>query len=214
MANSACASSLKLPQSVNTCPAIPEREIEGDPIAALDLVTDYAEIGCHQQAIELGSAIRKTYRQKDYSISAEMISVFFPEELLTEYVLESFERAFLSFVLASSYLKLGDKDAAAVELRRSYSEGKALLYNYGEDPVNMLLNAALWDNLGQSDSARPFWKKLCLLLNPSDPIRTLAEARLTAIDRGGSSAQIRWRIVGLGRFPKLDWTLVLRQESF
>jgi len=186
---------------------MPERPITGDPIAALDLVTDYAEIGCHRQAIELGSAIRNTYRQKTYSVSAEIFSVFLPEEVLSEYVLESYERAFLSFVLASSYLKLGDKDAASVELRRANSEGKALLYNYGEDPVNILMSAALWDNLQQPDSARPFWQKLSGILREDNPVRELANERIRAIDRGGTTVQTHWRIVGLGRFPSLDWQL-------
>lgn len=209
----ACSGTARLPTESLRCQRLAVPAEVSDPISALDLVSDLAEAGCPREAIALGTAIRENYREKTYSISAEMLSLFVPEDVLSEYILESFERAYLSILMASAYWRIGKKDEAAVELRRSDREGRALIYNYGEDPVNAFLAAALWDNLDQPETARPFWKKLSTLLKPKDPAARLARERIQAIDRGGANTQ-RWRIVGLGRFPTLDWSYSSEDDSY
>ena len=197
-----------------TCRGILQKPLSPDDgLVALDKFSQLIEARCPKEAILVGRWIRDTFREKNYSVSSEMFSVLIPEEAMSEYVMESYERAYLSFQLASAYLAIGKRDDAAVELRRSSREETALIYNYGEDPVNSLLLAAVWENLGEPDTARPYWKKLTENPLADDSIRSMAAARMTAIDKS-EKPTAPWRIVAVGRFPQLDWSMKLfRQES-
>lgn len=183
---------------------------------ALDLFSDLLEAKCYREAIQLGSGIRATFRQKNYSVSTEVLSVFLPETALSEYILESYERAYLSFLMASAYLAMGESDSASVELRKSYSEGKADIYTYGEDPVNILLLAAFWDNIGiakkDSGLGRPFWMRLAGMIENTNPVYKMAINRMAAIDEG-KLLELPWRISALGRMPKLDWSMNFAARS-
>lgn len=198
------------------CPLKMPHQLPQDAPEALDLFSDFFEAKCFREAIQLGAGIRSSFRQKTYSVSAEVFSVFMPETALSEYVLESYERAYLSFLMASAYLALGEAEDASVELRKSYSEGKAELYTYGEDPVNIFLLAAFWDNIGiiQHDSGlgRPFWQRLIGMIDTTSPVARFAIERLTAIDNGKHLDQ-PWRLSALGRLPAFDWSMNFAHAS-
>lgn len=200
------------PRTAGTCKVDMDLLKGSDAVTVLNTFSDLLEAQCPKQAIEVGNWIRATYREKSYSITHEVASILIPEESIDEYVMESFERAYLSFLMASAYLNLGKPDDAAIELRQGYHEGRALLYNYGDDPVNSLLAAVLWNNLGSSDDARPFWKRLSEQAADEDPARTFALDRLHEID-SGTKLNSRWRIVTLGRMPKLDWSIDFRKGA-
>lgn len=169
------------------------------------------EAHCDREAIKLGDWLSKTYRDKHYSVSSEVASVFIPEERATVYVLESYERAYLALNLALIYYRNGKKERAAVELRRAYSEGQAQIYNFGEDAPNLLLAAALWENLGEPDTARSYWVKLAEI-KTSQATKDFAEARIRDIDENRIRQREPWKIFTVGRFPKLDWSLSFRQD--
>jgi hypothetical protein len=109
-------------------------------------------------------------------------------------------------MIASSYLALDRRDEAAVELRRAYSESKAVIYNHGEDTVNLLLAASLWEKIGDRDEARPYWQKLADSSPAENPLRPFAIERVKAIDEkrlvGGP-----YRILRVGQFPEVDWEM-------
>ena len=182
-------------------------ELIDDPLKALEMFTTLYEARCDKPALRLGRWIRQHSRDKSYSVSREIASVFMPEDVSSVYVLESYERAYLAVMMASIYLRQGDRDAAAVELRKSYGEGKALLYNYGDDPANQLLLAVFWENLGEPDSARPFWRGVSEASAEGSVVRKFADTRILEIDRGGAWQPMRWRVQALGRFPELDWSI-------
>jgi hypothetical protein len=191
------------------CRGILEKPLQpNDGLTALNKFSELVEARCHKEAIVVGRWIRDTFREKTYSVSSEVFSVLIPEDAMSEYVMESYERAYLSFQLAGSYLALGKPDEAAVELRRSSREGTALIYNYGEDPVNSLLLAAVWENLGEPNTARPYWKKLTENPQAEPSIRSFATDRMKAIDNNEKPSG-PWRIMALGRFPQLDWSFDL-----
>ena len=84
----------------------------------------------------------------------------------------------------------------------------ALIYNYGEDPVNSLLLAAVWENLDEPGTARPYWKKLTENPQAEPSIRSFATDRMKAIDNNEKPSG-PWKIMALGRFPQLDWSFDL-----
>lgn len=145
---------------------------------------------CHHESLKLGGLLRERLRDKDYSITAEALSVLGPEQMTQTYVLESHERAFLTLILAINHLELGARDAARVELRRASQELDAILYNHGRDDVTNLLLAGLWEELGDPESAAPFWRRLGL--EQFAGVRDLGEP---------------WRIYAVGRLEGYDWRL-------
>ena len=131
-----------------------------DRIDTLNLIAAAFYSECYDKVIQYGTQVQEAYRYKTFSIVKEAGNVFLPEGVLTDYVLESYERGFLTFLLAASYYQLDRLDAVKVELRRMDHEMKAGLYNYGEDPVNVLLQAALWEKLGETGESRVDWENL------------------------------------------------------
>ena len=99
--------------------------------------------------IEYGTQAQAEFRHKTFRVFKETASVFIPDGTLTDYVLESYERGYLSVLMAASYLHMRQLDDAKVELRRLDHEIFTTLYNYGEDPVNVLLSAVLWEQASE-----------------------------------------------------------------
>ena len=87
-----------------------------------------------------GEQARSEFRHKTFSLFKETGNVFVPEGAFIDYVLESYERGYLSLLLAASYASVQKQEEAKVELRQLDHELFTTLYNYGEDPVNLLLS--------------------------------------------------------------------------
>lgn len=173
----------------------------------LNKLSELYSLQCHMEVIHLGSAIREHSRDKFYHVSAETMELVTPEGTLTEYVLESYERAYLSVLISLSYLKLNQSQASVIELRRASLEQSAALYNSGEDRSVHLLLAALWDRLDPM-FARPHWKRLSEMSLSDHQIKSMATARLREIDRAPSQ-KIFWQIEGFEFLPELTWSVNL-----
>ena len=129
-------------------------------IETLNKLTEAFSRTCYGTVIAHGAQAQSEFRHKTFSTVRETFSVFLPDGTLTEYVVESYERGFLNVLIAASYLRQGDQEAVQVELRRLDHELFAPLYNFGEDPVNILLSAVLWEQLGELGEARVDWLRL------------------------------------------------------
>ena len=191
------------------------REIEKaikfrDRINTLNHLTHAFRDQCYETVIRYGTRAQNKYRYKTFSVVKEAGSIFVPDGTLTDYILESYERGFLTFLLSASYHQLHQTDASKVELRRLDHEVFTTLYNYGEDPVNILLSAVLWEKLGEASEARVDWNRLQgqreLQKQVNETIRTFASKRMEQID---SAENIRsdWSIHAVGRFPDIEWNL-------
>lgn len=179
-------------------------------IETLNLLTEAFSQKCYDVVIAYGTRAQTEYRHKTFSVAKETASIFLPAGVLTAYILESYERGYLTVLLADSYLQEKKAEAAEVELRRLDQELFAPIYNYGEDPVNLLLSAVLWEQLGDPGEARVDWLRLRdqvgSLKGLEPEIRSFADRQLTRID-GGEAAPPAWRIYGTGRFPDVEWDL-------
>ena len=113
------------------------------PEEQLNEISRFYKSACYSEVIQLGGRVRDARRDKIFKITAEIGEIFTPEGTFTDYVLESYERAFLSVLIAMSHSRLGQSDAAMVELRRAQEEESALIYNFGADPAMALLQAAV-----------------------------------------------------------------------
>jgi len=182
-------------------------------ITVLNLLSLAFSQKCDAAVIEYAERAQSDFRHKTFSFSRETASVFLSDGVLTEYVLESYERAYLSVLLAASYLRIGHPEEAKVELRRLDHELFAPLYNFGEDPVNLVLSAVMWEVLGEPGEARIDWFRLAepassSLLHVDPTLQTFAQEQVIRLDQGGSPAP-RWQVYGLGRFPEVDWEFKL-----
>jgi hypothetical protein len=182
---------------------------DGDTEAQLDAVSELFQMHCDREVIALASFVRDQGRDKFYSVSSEMLEVLTPEGSLSPYTLESYERSFLSLLMAFSYLNLQKTDEAMVELRRATSEENAVLYNHGQDPIISFLIAAAWDRFDPGN-ARPEWLKLSHLSDDNaqagldNETMEFAKKRVAEIDID-SHTPSRWKVYGVGRLPELDW---------
>lgn len=173
---------------------------------ALNRISDLFASGCYAETVKIGSQARERFRHKDHSIAKEVAELFLAEGAMSDYVLESYERGYLSFLIALSYLHQNDLGAMSVELNKFYNEEVARLYNYGQDPVNALLQAVLWENFPREGfSARPFWLWLSRSELTDETVRTFAAARLAEFD--AKILRAPWQITAVGRFPELDWSI-------
>ena len=170
----------------------------------LDQVSELFADACFVETIHLGAFIREYNHDKFYSVSSEFLELFIPEGSVTPYVLESFERGYLSLLISLSYFNLHQADRAAVELRRADSDERAILYNYGDDPVIMLMQAAIFDSV-HPEEARPFWKRLSEFKTLLQ-VQEFANKRIREIDLDSNSAT-HWKIYSCGRMPDFDWHL-------
>jgi len=187
-----------------------------DRIKTLNLLSDAYRQNCHATVTVYGEEARAEFRHKTFHILKEAVSVFIPDGTLTDYVLESYERGFLSILLASSYMHMKQYDDARVELRRMDHELFAPLYNFGEDPVNILLSAVLWERLGEPGEARVDWHRLrdpaSGLKGIDDRVRAFADKQVRRIDEG-KDPPLSWRLTWLGQFPEVEWDLQLTGSS-
>jgi hypothetical protein len=197
------------PASVE-CSDIEGRVNLSQPIDTLNLISAAYVHRCFDLVIGVGAQAREKYRHKTFTLLKETASMFVPDGNLTDYVLESYERGFLSVLMAASYFKRDELADAKVELRRLDHEVFAPLYNFGEDPINVLLSAVLWERLGDQQEARVDWLRLQDLpnfLRDLDPsIRSFAGLQIERID-ASLVPRHEWRVYGLGAFPKVTWHL-------
>ncbi|MEK7358196.1 MAG: hypothetical protein AAB250_17250, partial [Bdellovibrionota bacterium] len=84
------------PKASRTCRRLVRDIPSMNAIATLDRFSDLVSSDCAPEAIMLGRWIRDNYREKTYSVARESFSVLIPEDAISEYVLESYERAYLS----------------------------------------------------------------------------------------------------------------------
>ena len=205
-----CQSSAMRQPSPAGCAEL-ERGINfSESVATLNRLTDAFAQQCHATVTEYGARALEEYRHKTFHVITETFSIFLPDGTLTDYVLESYERGFLSLLLAASYASQEKDDDARVELRRLDHELFSPLYNYGEDPVNILLSAVLWEYLDEPGEARVDWLRLRdiagLLKQPDKPLRAFAERQIKRIDEGRAPGPV-WQLYGIGTFPGIDWDL-------
>lgn len=195
----------------NECLYLYERADNKSGDEQLDLVSDLFNEECYTEVIELGQHLRKFQRDKFYHIANETAEVFAPEGSFTEYVMESHERSYLTILIALSYLHRGQENSAQVELRKSYEESKAELYNFGDDPVISFLLAALWDRW-DPQIARPFWKVLSETTGLDKDLQMFSSRRVQSIDAAASS-RVAWKISGYGQIPDVEWSTQILQIS-
>lgn len=196
--------------STATCASFEQDMNFSQSVKTLNQLTEAFSRECYETVINHGARAQAEFRHKTFHVLKETASIFLPDGTLTDYVLESYERGFLSVLLATSYAHRQQLDDAKVELRRLDHELFTPLYNYGEDPVNILLSAALWEQLGEPGEARVDWLRLRdlagLLKGSDEPIRSFADQQVRRIDEG-RPLDGGWRIHGLGQFPGVDWDL-------
>ena len=179
-------------------------------IESLNLLSAAFTGHCDDLVLTYGAQAKSEFRHKSFSVTRETANVFVPDGTFIEYVMESYERGYLSILLAASYLRAHKDQEAKVELRSLDHELFAPIYNYGEDPVNLLLSAILWEQLGEIGEARVDWLRLQdlprLTKGEDEALRRFAGERVRRID-SGDGAQGLWRVYRVGTFPKLTWDL-------
>ncbi len=188
-----------------------ERQIDlSDRIDTLNRLADAFEVRCYETVIVYGEKARSEFRHKTFSLLKEAGNVFIPEGSFIDYVLESYERGYLSLLLAASYANTQKLEEAKVELRQLDHELFTPLYNYGEDPVNLLLSAVLWERVGEVNEARVDWLRLrdldVMWKGQQDAVRLFAARQVDRIDEGQGSSE-PWHVYGIRRFPELTWDL-------
>jgi hypothetical protein len=175
-----------------------------DRIKTLRAIAQAFDLGCYETVLTYGTQAQTDYRYKTFSVLKETSNIFLPDGTFIDYVLESYERGFLTVLLAASYYHLDDPEAAKVELRRLDHEIFTPLYNYGEDPVNLLFSAVLWEVLHEYEEARVDWTLLQGQDDLAEEIRTFARQRLARMN-GSEDISGKWTIAALGNFPDIDW---------
>ena len=175
-----------------------------DRIETLRAIAQAFDLGCYETVLTYGTQAQTDYRYKTFSVLKETSNIFLPDGTFIDYVLESYERGFLTVLLAASYYHLDNPEAAKVELRRLDHEIFTPLYNYGEDPVNLLFSAVLWEVLHESEEARVDWTLLQGQDDVAEDIRRFARQRLARMD-GSEDISRKWTIAAIGNFPDIDW---------
>jgi len=188
-----------------------ERQIDlSDRIDTLNRLADAFEEQCYETVIVHGEKARSEFRHKTFSLLKETTNVFIPEGSFIDYVLESYERGYLSLLLAASYANVQKPEEAKVELRQLDHELFTPLYNYGEDPVNLLLSAVLWERVGEVNEARVDWLRLrdlgLMWKGQQDAVRLFAARQVDRIDDGQAISE-PWHVYGIRQFPELTWDL-------
>jgi len=183
-----------------------------DRISTLRDIYHAFSAGCDDTVITYGTQAQDTYKYKTFRVLKEASNIFLPDGTLIDYVLESYERGFLSVLLAISYYRQHNLEASQVELRRLDHEIFTPLYNYGADLINLLFSAVLWEVLGEPSEAWVDWNRLQGQEGQDAAVRTFASHRLAQLNgREGSSAD--WRVYAIGRFPGIDWNIDFQDSS-
>jgi hypothetical protein len=192
------------------CAAIEQAIDLSARIDALNLLSEAFASRCDELVVKYGVQARSRFRHKSFSVTREATNVFVPDGTFIDYVMESYERGYLSILLSASYIRLQNPEEGKVELRALDHELFAPIYNYGEDPVNLLLSAVLWERAGDVREARVDWLRLRDFQKTSKKsdgaLRGFAEQRVSRIDSGERQVE-EWHVYRVGRFPGLDWDL-------
>lgn len=198
-----------------TLQGLPCSEIEqqinlSDRIDTLNRLADAFAGRCYDTVIVHGEKARSEFRHKTFSLMKETTNVFVPDGSFIDHVLESYERGYLSLLLAASYANVQKPEEAKVGLRQLDHELFTPLYNYGEDPVNLMLSAVLWERVGEVNEARVDWLRLrdlgVMWKGQQDAVRVFAARQVDRIDEGHGFSE-PWHVYGIGRFPELTWDL-------
>lgn len=192
------------PRTPSPCAQIEAHIDMRDRIETLRAIAQAFDLGCYETVLTYGTQAQTDYRYKTFSVLKETSNIFLPDGTFIDYVLESYERGFLTVLLAASYYHSGKPEAAKVELRRLDHEIFTPLYNYGEDPVNLLFSAVLWEVLDEFEEARVDWNRLQRQDDLAEEIRTFARQRLASMD-GSEDISRNWTIAAIGKFPDIDW---------
>lgn len=206
---SACAgkSRLSFPPLVassSACKALVENLRTGSEVAVLSGLESLFQTDCHSEVLILGEWVRPLFRDKRYSITAEASEFILSDGSQTTYVLEGYERVYLSLLMAFSAHRLGDHDKVGQLLRRANEDQKARIDNPTSDPNLWILQAVLWENLGEPGLARPFWKKIVLSKNSDKSMKAFAQKQIRFLDRGEKSSWQIWRT--RASLPKPRWS--------
>ena len=205
-----CQSGELRKQSGRACAELAKAIDLAERIDTLNLLSEASMAHCDNLVVTYGAQARSQFRHKTFSITRETMNVFVPDGTFIEYVMESYERGYLSILLAISYVRLHKAEEAKVELRDLDHELFAPIYNFGEDPVNLLLSAVLWEQLGDVREARVDWLRLrdfqVFAMRDDQVLRRFAGERVSQIDNGEGASAV-WRVYQVGRFPQLDWDL-------
>lgn len=192
------------------CAAIEQAIDLSARIDALNLLSEAFASRCDELVVKYGTQARSRFRHKAFSVTRETANVFVPDGTFIDYVMESYERGYLSILLSASYIRLQNPEEGKVELRDLDHELFAPIYNYGEDPVNLLLSAVLWERVGDVREARVDWLRLRDFQRTSKKsdgaLRGFAGGRVSRIDSGEEQVE-EWHVYRVGRFPGLDWDL-------
>ena len=213
---SGCASSPKTSRLANStsalCSNLLDTQTDKNTLGRLNLVTELSNEQCWKEVISLGTDLRQRSRDKIYNLLAETSELVVPDGTFTDYVLESYERAYLSYLIGQAYLQMGKPDDMHVELLRAYQEGQAELYNYGDDPVNLTLQAVLLENSGNTNEARPLWRRISELKASDTNLKKFATTRMKAID-SGIAGKKHWKVAPQGNFPQILWSMEFTKQK-
>jgi hypothetical protein len=198
---------------LNSCATTPEVKVSSacdytvektDAINQLNTLSDLYTNSCYSQVIELGNSIRENFRDKKFSLTTETLSIFVNESVFVPYVLETHERSLLTLLISISHFNLKNFEMANIELRRSLNENNAMIYNYGDDPVLLALQAAYIEKIWTVSDSRPLWKKISEHQKASIIIKDYALNRLSKIDNNTAQPT---KVYKAGAFPELDWKI-------
>ena len=106
---------------VTTFPPCEKIEKYIDVRDRMDTLRDIAKAfyaGCDETVITYGTKVQSSYRHKTFSVLKETSNIFLPDGTFIDYVLESYERGFLTVLLAMSHYREHNFEASKVELRR------------------------------------------------------------------------------------------------
>jgi len=168
--------------------------------------------GCDNTVITYGTQAQDTFKYKTFRVFKEASNIFLPDGTFIDYVLESYERGFLSVLLAINYYRANNRDATQVELRRLDHEIFTPLYNYGADPVNLIFSAILWEVLGEPQEAWVDWNRLQQQEGQDEAVRTFASHRLGQLN-GREGLSKDWSVYAMGSFPGIDWNIEFQDSS-
>lgn len=146
--------------STSTCESIVSHINSSGIEMKLNYLIRLYKNSCNIELIKIAAEIRNQNRDKYYSIVKEAAEVVLYEGYAKDYVLESYERTYLSILMALAYRNLKDFSGMEIELNRAYNESVAQIYNSGEDEITVFLQGLLWLDLFGPEKALPFFKKI------------------------------------------------------
>lgn len=98
MALRGCQSGELRKQNVRACIEIEKSLDLSERVEALNLRSEAFTAHCDVLVVRYGAQARSQFRHKTFSITGEAMNVFVPDGMFTEYILESYERGYLSIL--------------------------------------------------------------------------------------------------------------------